>query len=204
MSYEHESLSDFDALLPHEKVVGGYWITTFTGKHPSLDNPHTDDIDIRDIAHSLSMQCHWVGHCREFISLAEHSIHVSHQFTDPEDALWGLLHDSPEAYLGDMSRPLKKLFPFYQELELAWMETIAKALNLRPDPPTDLKIHDNAVLHMEARVAMHPSTDWKFAFGERVAPGVKLYGMGFKPAISEYRFLERFKALEVQVSAETE
>ena len=53
------------------------WIQTFTGKKFSPLEPRREDIDILDIAHSRSMQCRFNGHCRQFYSVAEHSVRVA-------------------------------------------------------------------------------------------------------------------------------
>lgn len=88
------------------------WIKTYTGRKFEFGRITPDDIDIVDIAHSLSHLCRFNGHSRYFYSVAEHSIEVSHR-VPPELALVGLLHDAHEAYMGDITRPLKKKLSAY-------------------------------------------------------------------------------------------
>src|SRR5690242_11754504 len=85
----------------------GDWMQTYTGRRFWPLDPRVDDIDIGDIAHHLSLVCRFAGACREFYSVAQHCVGVSY-VCDPKDALWGLLHDAAEAYVGDMVRPLKR------------------------------------------------------------------------------------------------
>ena len=85
----------------------GDWIQTFTGRAFYVLDPRPEDVDIEDIAHALSMQCRFAGHCREFYSVAQHSVTAS-WLVPPEDALWGLLHDAAEAYVVDLPRPIKR------------------------------------------------------------------------------------------------
>lgn len=83
------------------------WIQTFTGRVFPILNPTPEDIDARDIAHALSLQCRFTGHVREFYSVAEHCVRCAiHAPT--ELALQALLHDAQEAYISDISRPLKR------------------------------------------------------------------------------------------------
>lgn len=139
------------SLLPDDPYG---WILTSTGRRIPLLHPDPADIDIRDIAHALSNQCRYAGHTQFFYSVAEHSWHCSHLFAAAGDALWGLLHDAAEAYLGDVTSPLKRLLPEYQEIEELWMEVIAHALRLPGPPPATLKDVDTAVLLAEAGVLM--------------------------------------------------
>lgn len=81
------------------------WIQTYSGKKFQLLSPKIEDISIIDIAHALSMQCRYTGHCNSFYSIAQHSVLVSHQCNNYP--LYGLLHDASEAYLSDISSPLK-------------------------------------------------------------------------------------------------
>jgi len=70
-------------------------------------NPDPAGILIEDVAHALARQSRFLGHGDGSYSVAEHCVHVS-RACEPEDALWGLLHDATEAYLGDLPTPLKQ------------------------------------------------------------------------------------------------
>src|SRR4051812_20540869 len=89
------------------------WIKTYTGRfiQPLALTP--GDIDIRDIAHSLSRVCRFGGHCVGVMNVAAHSVRVLSRFCTAnanatrQEKLTALLHDASEAYLGDIPRPLK-------------------------------------------------------------------------------------------------
>jgi len=113
-------------------------IQTHTGK---MFRPFADewyDIDIRDIAHSLSNLCRFNGHCKQFYSVAQHSVLVSNLLGDSKEycdgqckllAQWGLLHDAPEAYMGDIATPIKSGEHLF--LELRMLEAIGQKFGLR-------------------------------------------------------------------------
>src|ERR1700757_1336901 len=82
------------------------WIQTFSGKRFSLLEPQPDQICIEDIAHALSLQARFTGHVKYHYSVAQHCWYAS-QIVAPEFALEALMHDASEAYIGDMSRPMK-------------------------------------------------------------------------------------------------
>ncbi len=48
------------------------FIKTFSGKHFYYDKINKDDIDINDIAVSLSNICRFAGHLSHFYSVAQH------------------------------------------------------------------------------------------------------------------------------------
>ena len=86
-----------------------FWIRTFTGGQFHFDDIYKNDIRIADIAHALSNTCRFGGHCREFYSVAQHSLSVSRNV--PKWARYpALLHDAAEAYIGDIVSPLKLQF----------------------------------------------------------------------------------------------
>ena len=97
------------------------FILTLSGKRISLQNGITpDQIDLNDIAHSLSIQTRFVGHTVHPYSIAQHSVNCAvaaywfHNVEDPAMILSILLHDSAEAYIGDVARPTK--YTFCQDL----------------------------------------------------------------------------------------
>ncbi|WP_230368851.1 hypothetical protein [Paludibacterium denitrificans] len=52
-------------------------IQTVSGRYVDLLHPVVSDIDITDIAHHLSHLCRFGGACREFYSVADHSVRVA-------------------------------------------------------------------------------------------------------------------------------
>ncbi len=97
------------------------FITTIGGRKFSPLSPSAEDIDIDDIAHSLSMICRANGHFREFFSVARHCINCTKEAEmrgySARVRLLCLLHDATEAYIGDMTRPLKRQLEYYCECE---------------------------------------------------------------------------------------
>lgn len=92
-------------------------IQTFTGLTFDLLNPDYRQVNPVDIAYSLAAIPRYNGHCTVHYSVAEHCVLLHDYFAflprgRPEsfDALAALIHDAPEAYTGDMIRPLKNCF----------------------------------------------------------------------------------------------
>ena len=132
-------------------TVHGAWIETFTGKKFHLLEPQADEIDIFDIAHALSNQCRYTGHVSKFFSVAEHSYHVSLLVPKGQE-LMGLLHDASEAYITDLSRPVKQLTPVgppYYEIEDRIMRVIAAKFEFDWPMTKEVKDADNTMLFLE-------------------------------------------------------
>ena len=113
------------------------YITTVTGKHFYPLNPTPQDIDIEDIAHALSLICRANGHFKHFYSVAQHSIACAEEAIERgcsvEVILGCLLHDASEAYLCDVTRPVKKHIPQYLRAEeklqaVIWKRFIGREL----------------------------------------------------------------------------
>lgn len=128
------------------------WITTVSGRRVHPLAMTADEVCIEDIAHALSMQCRFGGHVRDFYSVAQHCVLVS-LYCDPEDAMDGLLHDAAEAYLVDLSRPLKRdpRFAFYSVAEAGCFAAIAACFGIAPAHPESVLVTDNRLLVTEAR-----------------------------------------------------
>lgn len=97
----------------------GPWVQTRSGIQLFPFDDRETEYWIEDIAHALSNQCRWTGHCSPFYSVAQHSVecarHLGRQMPfgatpcDRRDAvLVALLHDASEAYLSDIATPIKR------------------------------------------------------------------------------------------------
>lgn len=88
------------------------WMQTAGCRKFLINCTDPNEIDFDDIATSLSNLTRFVGHT-PFYSVAQHSVMVSDRLLEQGHgnyvAMYGLLHDAHEAYLGDISRPLKFL-----------------------------------------------------------------------------------------------
>ncbi len=97
------------------------YITTVSGIHFYPLNPHPDDINTDDIAHALSLICRANGHFKYFYCVAQHCIACAQEAAERglsvEVILGCLLHDASEAYLCDVTRPVKKHIPQYLQAE---------------------------------------------------------------------------------------
>lgn len=83
--------------------------------------PERELIDIADIAHALSMLCRANGHFRSFYSVGMHSVNCAKEAIargySRRVQLACLLHDASEAYLSDVTRPVKEELPQYRKIE---------------------------------------------------------------------------------------
>ena len=170
----------------------GDWIQTYTGiKFWPLD-PRANEVCIEDIAHALSLQCRFAGHCKTFYSVAEHCIRVS-RICYGDDSLWGLLHDASEAYLVDIPRPVKHSpeMRHYRVFEKLVQTVICRRFGLPLQEPASVKAADRIILHTEARDLMSPlHPDWLdrgLALPETITP--------MSPSEARHIFLARFYSL---------
>ncbi|MGK8440634.1 phosphohydrolase [Ectopseudomonas hydrolytica] len=89
------------------------WILTNSARPFDLLNPRAENVITTDLAHALSLVCRFNGHCAHHYSVAQHSLLVAYiiekEGGTPEEQLAGLLHDGTEAYISDLTRPLKLL-----------------------------------------------------------------------------------------------
>ncbi len=104
------------------------YITTCSGIHFDPINPEKELLRLEDIAHSLSLICRANGHMAHFYSVGQHSIAcakeaLAREFS-PRVALGCLLHDASEAYLSDVTRPIKHEMTRYLEVEKRLQEMI--------------------------------------------------------------------------------
>ena len=172
------------------------YFRTYTGRviHP-LD-PSPGEVSIFDVAHALSQICRFVGHTREFYSVAQHSVLVS-QHVPREDALWGLLHDASEAYLCDLPAPIKHdpSMDVYRRAEDGLMAAVCSRYDLPHEMPRSVKLADRLLLATEFRdVTTVDDMEW-VARVCGVAPAPEFHIACWAPAFAEKMFLDRFEVL---------
>jgi len=167
------------------------WIQTHTGRRFNPTKPVVDSINIEDIAHALSNQCRFSGHCLQFYSVSQHSILTSY-LCDKEHRLDALLHDASEAYLVDLPTPLKnsKGFEQYKVFEKQLELAIAEKFGTAKEMTVDVKIADKIMLATEARDLLSPRPDWKTEY-EPLPFTIKV----MSPDEAKKAFLKRFEEL---------
>jgi uncharacterized protein len=149
----------------YEDRKGDYIGTYLGGRLYPLD-PRIEDIDEREIAHALSMICRFTGHVKFHYSVAQHSILCADLIEIRQgsinDQLYCLLHDASEAYICDVSRPVKQYMSEYKVIEGAIQDVVFKKFGLPDlDYETALRVDaaDNALLNVEA-VTLLRKADW--------------------------------------------
>lgn len=186
------------------------WINTFTGKRFYFDNPNADSICIEDIAHALAYTCRYNGHTRFFYSVAEHSMYVCEKIVEQltagdiaeeqlrKVALQALLHDASEAYIADISSPLKRSpeFEFYRSLEKNIQNAIDIKFNVDLSFCDLTKKIDTQMLGSEVlQLFRDIDPDWKI-YLESIMNEKMPYIQCFRPADAEILFLRKFKTYE--------
>jgi uncharacterized protein len=168
---------------------------TFTGQFIDPEDLDRRDVRIEDIAHALSMQCRYNGHTLEFYSVAEHCCLLARYIMgvtkNRTAALYALLHDAHEAYLGDVSRPVKPLLSddFAEACSRAQAE-IMSALGLPfPEALIDVEDADDRIINDEMAV-LFPSM-----VVDNTEPRLGVNIECYSPSIAEKCFLDLYKKL---------
>jgi len=190
-------------------------LPTMKGGFFSLDDPFSHQFDIEEIAHALSNICRFNGHVRKNYSVAQHSFLCSMVNTH-ECPYEKLMHDCSEAYIGDVTSPLKRMLPTYLDLEMKIELALCKFFDLPiavkigkfsnglpfgevPNLPPQVKETDLSVLAAE-RIQLLNGNDVQYAncwnwIDER---GIKPADIKIKPwshTKAKHMFLARFYEL---------
>lgn len=170
-------------------------ILTHSGYYFDFSKPENSHIDINTIAHALSHICRFTGHVDLFYSVAQHSVLVSY-LVPSEHALEGLLHDAPEAYIGDVATPLKSMLSDYKTIECKVEAAVMNHFNLPTAMHPSVKQGDLRALATEKRDLMPKAVDglpWECLEGvephpTRVVP--------LSPHEAKVLFLDRYYELK--------
>jgi predicted RNase H-like nuclease len=136
-------------------------ITTYRGISFDVRHPAAESILAEDIAHALSLMCRAGGHFVRFYSVAQHAINCCREAhargLSERVQLAALLHDASEAYIADITRPVKTLLPEYHSIENVLEQRIFDKFgigDLSEDERDRVREIDNAMLAAEFR-ALH-------------------------------------------------
>lgn len=175
------------------------YIRLSDGGHFDFEHPERSDYTIEEIASALARICRYTGHLRDDVenySVAQHSVLVSY-LVPQVYALEGLMHDAAEAFLSDLSSPLKYFLPDYKALERVVEEHVFREYLLPPEVPREVKTADLIALRTEQRDLM-PTAGRSLPIEQDYNPLVAPCGAVIVPwprQEAKLRFLERFYQL---------
>ena len=131
------------------------YIMTYTKKLFYPTDPRGNDVCIEDIAHALSLICRANGHFPRFYSVGQHSISCAREAIArnlPKRLILAcLIHDSSEAYLSDITRPVKKDLHAYREYEKKLQTVVYEKFigTLSDEELAVVKLIDDTMLYHE-------------------------------------------------------
>ena len=182
-------------MTSREHAVVGASILCRSGAYFDFEDPDASEFTIEDIAHGLSNICRFTGQCRKFYSVAEHSVRASY-IVKPQFAFEALMHDAPEAFIGDVAKPLKALLPDYQRIEDRVERAVLGRFGLTLPMSPEIKTADLQMLKAEQTQAMRNSDAWPAL---QPLEGAHVALEFWHPALAKSRFLARFKELGWEV-----
>lgn len=167
-------------------MVPSIWLPS--GRYFNFIDLDSNVWDIEDIAHNLSMICRFNGSIPKFYSVAEHSVYVMRQ-VHPELRLAALLHDAHEAWMGDVTSPLKSLLPDFRTLENRIQAHTLKRFGIDHPLHQDIHVADKRVYISESiqlRGVRDDSYSWEPA---------EITIEAYEPAVACAWFLDEFRSL---------
>lgn len=183
-----------EALTRQEAVAitGGTSISAGKGLFDYAD--HSKSIfTIEDVATSLSNICRYTGHILPglFYSVAEHCVHVS-RVVPEEMAFEGLMHDAPEAFIGDVNSVLKQFIgPEFKDLDHSVSMYLAHRYGYLYPYPREVKVADGRMYRTETPQITEDND--KFWLLDAVPYNIVL--PCWNPTQAREEFLNRFKEL---------
>ena len=141
-----------------------------SGKTLDYRNPDPASIDLADIVISLCRHPRYTGQTFADFSVAQHILLVEFiaksycEFSDillAKDTLLQIrIHDATEAYMCDLSKPLKNLLPEYERIEYMLWKAIARHFQVTHIMDPIVKHADNLALIVEAHLNTPLSVDY--------------------------------------------
>lgn len=186
-------------------------IETVSGKYVSPIHCTPEDIDIDDIAWALSRINRFAGHTITEVpyNVAQHSVFVCDMIANdyPEDKyfqFYGLMHDTGEAYIGDIPSPIKRidgLGEIFKAVEHNLLSIIMTKYVGNNVPSEEMlnqvDYYDKKALHIEAHAFMKSRGQGWCNYGKYDITLIELQRFPHPlPSIKSYlQFMERFNEL---------
>jgi 5'-deoxynucleotidase YfbR-like HD superfamily hydrolase len=184
-------------------------VITASGRTLSLSDPDPKDVSIRDIACGLSRINRFSGATMLPVNVADHSLNVvrflSQRKAPDEIQMLGLLHDAHEAYLGDITSPVRReiaahvTFDVVQRIAERLDQAIFKAFGIWHAASLGahawVRTADDAVFAAEWRDLIHPRCSSAAAAGDAAPFPIKPRS----PDKAEEDFLKTFEQLRFRM-----
>lgn len=175
-------------------------IGTSTGQLVSAFNPSPEQLNIQDIAHSLSNLCRWGGHCSPFFSVAQHSILVYELVENSAAKKWAFAHDFTECYCGDVVTPIKRCFSLFGKLENNSAVVIRDHFMIpySDDIEKEVKNADRLAAYLESTALFDERSSWRRSHFPEFNGHMYDYFPDFRPMVpreANRLFLETFGRL---------
>lgn len=179
-------------------------ITTAHKIHFKPLEPKKEEIMIEDIAHALSLMTRANGHFPEFYSVGQHCIGCYKEAVarglGEKIAFICLLHDASEAYIADITRPVKKELKEYLVIEKHLQDAIyERFLGAVPadDEMKEVSEIDDAMLFHEF---YHYMGEKVFTYEPRLLTTPDFYERPFKEVEKEYLDIYRMLVKHIDPS----
>jgi hypothetical protein len=194
-------------------------LDTLSGLRLDLDNPRPDQVNVLDIAGGLAKVCRFGAQATGFYSVAQHALLVcqlvEEELGRPDLAAWALHHDSAEAYVCDLPRPLKLKLrqdeesSAYDRLSDALDRAIAERFGVCPpakgsDDKTIIDTADDLAILIEATILLPNGTagiETKTEVSRQQRASLHRLGELLSPAEAEKTFLAAHARLLAPVKA---
>ncbi len=190
-----------------------FHIVLHDGRYFRLDDPQRTFLDPETIAHGLSMVCRFSGQIPQYYSVAQHCVElwrcvVRDPKAGPEKwtlGLWLLLHDAPEAFIGDMSRPMKEYMRSrsclaYDNVEDRIMGLVIDeyGLDIRSPVVREARRLDACMLFVEKRFFFPHAPKWSRE-EEFIDHRLLLSGACLEPRCAKARWLDAYRETAVNM-----
>lgn len=174
----------------------GAWMDCHSGKRFHPIAPSVEDVNTDDMLRGLAFTSRFNGQTRRFYSVAEHSVWCSvlaEQAGGKGLARQALLHDAPEAWIGDMVRPLKYSMDTYRQVERRIWRVVAKRYGLPVELDERIKDFDN-IMCVTEKLALKPNAGPWPGLPDGIAdPSITIEA--WPPSTALRKLAARFRAL---------